>query len=174
MISETALRWGGGGSIIRELSAYGAQRAREVGPENVFDFAIGSPSADPPPTLHAAVRRLMDFVPPAELHTYVPAPGIPAVRAKIADYLNRSFSMAYRPEDICLTDGASSALALLCRVLLAPGEEVIIPTPAFPEYWVYVEAMGATVKAVPCLAESFQLDLAALEAAVTERTALTS
>ena len=172
MISETALRWGGGGSIIRELSAYGAQRAREVGPENVFDFAIGSPSADPPPALHAAVRRLMDFVPPAELHTYVPAPGIPAVRAKIADYLNRSFSMAYRPEDICLTDGASSALALLCRVLLAPGEEVVIPTPAFPEYWVYAEAMGATVRAVPCLAESFQLDLAALEAAVTERTAL--
>ena len=132
MISETALRWGGGGSIIRELSAYGAQRAREVGPENVFDFAIGSPRAAPPAALHAAVRRLMDSVPPAELHTYVPAPGIPAVRAKIADYLTRSFSMAYRPEDICLTDGASSALALLCRVLLAPGEEVIIPAPASP------------------------------------------
>ena len=170
MISETALRWGGGGSIIRELSAHGARRAKEVGPENVFDFAIGSPSADPPAALHAAVRRLMDSVPPAELHTYVPAPGIPSVRARIADFLNTSFSMAYRPEDICLTDGASSALALVCRALLSPGEEVIIPTPAFPEYWVYVESVGAEVKAVPCLPDSFQLDLAALEAAVTERT----
>ena len=172
MISETALRWGGGGSIIRELSAHGARRAKEVGPENVFDFAIGSPSADPPAALHAAVRRLMDSVPPAELHTYVPAPGIPSVRARIADFLNTSFSMAYRPEDICLTDGASSALALVCRALLSPGEEVIIPTPAFPEYWVYVESVGAEVKAVPCLPDSFQLDLAALEAAVTEKTAL--
>ena len=172
MISETALRWGGGGSIIRELSAHGARRAKEVGPENVFDFAIGSPSADPPAALHAAVRRLMDSVPAAELHTYVPAPGIPSVRARIADFLNASFSMAYRPEDICLTDGASSALALVCRALLSPGEEVIIPTPAFPEYWVYVESVGAEVKAVPCLPDSFQLDLAALEAAVTEKTAL--
>ena len=143
-----------------------------MGPENVFDFAIGSPSADPPAALHAAVRRLMDSVPPAELHTYVPAPGIPSVRARIADFLNASFSMAYRPEDICLTDGASSALALVCRALLSPGEEVIIPTPAFPEYWVYVESVGAEVKAVPCLPDSFQLDLAALEAAVTEKTAL--
>ena len=172
MIPETVLRWGGGGSVIRELSAYGARRAREAGEENVFDFAIGSPSADPPAALHDAMRRLMETVPPAELHTYVPAPGLPPVRAKVADFLNASFSMAYRPEDICLTDGASSALALVARALLSPGEEVVIPTPAFPEYWVYAEAMGATVKAVPCLAESFQLDLAALEAAITPKTAL--
>ena len=172
MIPETVLRWGGGGSVIRELSAYAARRAREVGEENVFDFAIGSPSADPPAALHDAMRRLMETVPPAELHTYVPAPGLPPVRAKVADFLNASFSMAYRPEDICLTDGASSALALVARALLSPGEEVVIPTPAFPEYWVYVESVGGVVKPVPCLPESFQLDLAALEAAITPKTAL--
>ena len=172
MIPETVLRWGGGGSVIRELSAYGARRAREAGEENVFDFAIGSPSADPPAALHDAMRRLMETVPPAELHTYVPAPGLPPVRAKVAEFLNASFSMAYRPEDICLTDGASSALALVARALLSPGEEVVIPTPAFPEYWVYVESVGGVVKPVPCLPESFQLDLAALEAAITPKTAL--
>ena len=172
MIPETVLRWGGGGSVIRELSAYGARRAREAGEENVFDFAIGSPSADPPAALHDAMRRLMETVPPAELHTYVPAPGLPSVRAKVADFLNASFSMAYRPEDVCLTDGASSALALVARALLSPGEEVVIPTPAFPEYWVYVESVGGVVKPVPCLPESFRLDLAALEAAITPKTAL--
>ena len=172
MIPETVLRWGGGGSVIRELSAYGARRAREVGEENVFDFAIGSPSADPPAALHDAMRRLMETVPPAELHTYVPAPGLPSVRAKVADFLNAQFFMAYRPEDICLTDGASSALALVARALLSPGEEVVIPTPAFPEYWVYVESVGGAVKPVPCLPESFQLDLPALEAAITPKTAL--
>ena len=155
MIPETVLRWGGGGSVIRELSAYGARRAREVGEENVFDFAIGSPSADPPAALHDAMRRLMETVPPAELHTYVPAPGLPSVRAKVADFLNAQFFMDYRPEDICLTDGASSALALVTRALLSPGEEVVIPTPAFPEYWVYVESVGGVVKPVPCLPESF-------------------
>ena len=172
MIPETVLRWGGGGSVIRELSAYGARRAREVGEENVFDFAIGSPSADPPAALHDAMRRLMETVPPAELHTYVPAPGLPSVRAKVADFLNAQFFMDYRPEDICLTDGASSALALVTRALLSPGEEVVIPTPAFPEYWVYVESVGGVVKPVPCLPESFRLDLAALEAAITPKTVL--
>ena len=172
MIPETVLRWGGGGSVIRELSAYGARRAREVGEENVFDFAIGSPSADPPAALHDAMRRLMETVPPAELHTYVPAPGLPSVRAKVADFLNAQFFMAYRPEDICLTDGASSALALVARALLSPGEEVVIPTPAFPEYWVYMESVGGVVKPVPCLPESFRLDLAALEAAITPKTVL--
>ena len=172
MIPETVLRWGGGGSVIRELSAYGARRAREVGEENVFDFAIGSPSADPPAALHDAMRRLMETVPPAELHTYVPAPGLPSVRAKVADFLNAQFFMAYRPEDICLTDGASSALALVARALLSPGEEVVIPTPAVPEYWVYVESVGGVVKPVPCLPESFRLDLAALEAAITPKTVL--
>ena len=172
MIPETVLRWGGGGSVIRELSAYGARRAREAGEENVFDFAIGSPSADPPAALHDAMRRLMETVPPAELHTYVPAPGLPSVRAKVADFLNASFSMAYRPEDVCLTDGASSALALVARALLSPGEEIVIPTPAFPEYWVYVESVGGVVKPVPCLPESFRLDLAALEAAITPKTVL--
>ena len=172
MIPETVLRWGGGGSVIRELSAYGARRAREAGEENVFDFAIGSPSADPPAALHDAMRRLMETVPPAELHTYVPAPGLPSVRAKVADFLNAQFFMDYRPEDICLTDGASSALALVARALLSPGEEVVIPTPAFPEYWVYVESVGGVVKPVPCLPESFRLDLAALEAAITPKTVL--
>lgn len=172
MIPETVLRWGGGGSVIRELSAYAARRAREVGEENVFDFAIGSPSADPPAALHDAMRRLMETVPPAELHTYVPAPGLPSVRAKVADFLNAQFFMDYRPEDICLTDGASSALALVARALLSPGEEVVIPTPAFPEYWVYVESVGGVVKPVPCLPESFRLDLAALEAAITPKTVL--
>ena len=172
MYNAQAYELGANRSCIRELFEYGRRRAAVVGPENVFDFAIGSPSADPPAALHAAVRRLMDFVPPAELHTYVPAPGIPAVRARIADYLNRSFSMAYRPEDVCLTDGASSALALVARALLSPGEEVVIPTPAFPEYWVYVESVGGVVKPVPCLPESFRLDLAALEAAITPKTVL--
>ena len=156
----------------RNRSALGSRRAREVGEENVFDFAIGSPSADPPAALHDAMRRLMETVPPAELHTYVPAPGLPSVRAKVADFLNAQFFMDYRPEDICLTDGASSALALVARALLSPGEEVVIPTPAFPEYWVYVESVGGVVKPVPCLPESFRLDLAALEAAITPKTVL--
>ena len=172
MIPGSVLRWGQGGSSIRALSAYGASRAGEVGSENVFDFAIGSPSVDPPPELHAALRRLLDTVPASKLHGYAPASGLPAVRARTAEFLASRFAVPYAPEDVILTAGASAGLALLTRALLSPGEEVIIPTPAFPEYWVYVESVGAAVKPVPCRREDFQLDLPAMEAAVTPKTVL--
>ena len=172
MLPDGMLRWGGEGSAIRHLSAYGARRAGEVGAENVFDFAIGSPSAPPPEALSQALEELLSSVPPARLHAYAPAPGIPSVRAAVAEHLGHAFSVAYRPEDIAMTAGASAGLALLTAALLSPGEEVLIPTPAFPEYWVYVEAAGGRVRPVPCLDGSFRLDLAAMERAVTERTVL--
>ena len=48
MIPKKYVTWGSSGAVIRELAAYGAERAKVVGPENVYDFTIGSPSIEPP------------------------------------------------------------------------------------------------------------------------------
>ena len=48
MISKQMVAWGESGSSIREIAAYGERRAAEIGPENVYNFAIGNPSIDPP------------------------------------------------------------------------------------------------------------------------------
>ena len=48
MISKQMVAWGESGCSIREIAAYGERRAAEIGPENVYNFAIGNPSIDPP------------------------------------------------------------------------------------------------------------------------------
>ena len=122
--------------------------------------------------MHAAVERLLHTVPPTQLHAYAPAPGMVSVREKVAAYLTQTFGETYRAQDIYMTDGASSALAILTRALLCPGDEAIVLAPYFPEYAVYAEAAGGSVRVVPCKADTFALDLEALSAAVTEKTAL--
>lgn len=64
-------------------------------------------------------------------------------REKVAAYLTQTFGETYRAQDIYMTDGASSALAILTRALLCPGDEVIVLAPYFPEYAVYAEAAAA-------------------------------
>ena len=81
MISKQMIDWGESGCSIREIAAYGERRAAEIGPANVYNFAIGNPSIDPPDCVHAAVERLLRTVPPTQLHAYAPAPGMASVRA---------------------------------------------------------------------------------------------
>lgn len=64
MISKQMVAWGESGSSIREIAAYGERRAAEIGPENVYNFAIGNPSIDPPDCVQEAVERLLHTVPP--------------------------------------------------------------------------------------------------------------
>ena len=172
MIPERLVTWGSSGCSIREIAAYGEQRAAIVGPENVYNFTIGSPSIDPPPCVRQTIDRLMDTMPPTALHAYAPAQGLADVRRKMADYLNRTFSMDYRPQDVYMTDGASAALSILAHALLSPGDEAITLAPFFSEYRVFVEDAGGVLQVVPGLPGTFQPDLPAIEAAINEKTAV--
>ena len=83
MIPKKYVTWGSSGAVIRELAAYGAERAKVVGPENVYDFTIGSPSIEPPKKFFDVLDRLMKTVSPFELHTYAPASGLESVRTAV-------------------------------------------------------------------------------------------
>lgn len=172
MIPEKYIAWGNAGSTIRELAAYGAQRAKIVGRENVYDFTIGSPSIAPPKALLDTLERFCSSFDPTQLHTYAPAPGIESVREKIAQNLNKNFGSNYDSGDIYMTHGASSALALACAVLLSKGDEALVVAPYFPEYRIYIEQAGAVMTEVLCDLESFQMDIDAFAAKITEKTAL--
>ncbi len=172
MIPERLVTWGSSGCSIREIAAYGEQRAAIVGPENVYNFTIGSPSIDPPPCVRQTIDRLMDTMPPTALHAYAPAQGLADVRRKMADYLNRTFSMDYRPQDVYMTDGASAALSILAHALLSPGDEAVTLAPFFSEYRVFVEDAGGVLRVVPGLPGTFQPDPPAIEAAINEKTAV--
>ncbi len=125
MVSEKMVAWGSQGCVIRDLAAYGEQRAAVVGAENVFNFTIGNPSVPAPSCVRQTIEHLLQTVPAEQLHAYTAAPGLASVRAKMAAYLEKTFGVGYRAEDVYMTSGASSALAMLAYALLSPGDEVL-------------------------------------------------
>ena len=172
MLPKTILEYGREDNAIRETAAYAARRAAQIGAENVFNFTIGNPNVPAPEIVAQTLTRLIRTVPPQTLHAYTPAPGIPQVRQAVADDLNRRYCTDYTADDLYLTLGASAALAIACRATLLPGDEVIVFAPFFPEYVVFAEICGAKPVILKCREEDFQIDLAALEAAITDKTKL--
>ncbi|NLA82315.1 MAG: pyridoxal phosphate-dependent aminotransferase [Clostridiaceae bacterium] len=100
---------------------------------------------------------------------YTQTPGIPELRQAIVHKLASENKIDYRMDEIIVSTGAKYALTNTFQALLNPGHEVIIPTPCWVSYVEMVKLTGAVPVLVPVLADN-QLDLAALEAAVTDRT----
>lgn len=168
-INEKSYAFGAAKSSIREIAAYGAARKAEIGAENVFDFSIGNPSVPAPESVRAAIERCAQL-PPTELHGYTPAAGLPQARKAVADSLNRRFSTSYGLEDLYLTCGAAASISITLHALANPGDEVIVIAPYFPEYRVWIETAGATCVEVMADPETFQIDTAAVAAAITPAT----
>lgn len=169
-LSPTALRFGSEPNVIRAIADCAAARAAEIGPENVFNFSIGNPNVPAPQALTEALADILRTVPPERLHAYAPARGLPWVRRAVAEDLNRRYGTDYGENDLYLTAGASGALTMAFCGLLTPGDEVILFAPYYPEYKVYTEAFGGRAVVLKCREADFQIDLAALEAAITEKT----
>ena len=170
MIDQKLAAWGRSGNIIREIAEYGAEQAKIVGADHVYNFTIGSPSIDPPACVFETMDRLRATVPAWELHTYAPAAGLPDVREKAAAYLTRSFGIPYRKQDIIITCGTSTCLAVMTKVLLSAGGRAMTFTPYFMDYKYYAESVGSTLTECPTVPDTFQLDLDAAERALTPDT----
>ena len=93
MIDQKLVECGKSGNIIREIAEYGAEQAKIVGEDNVYNFTIGSPSIDPPQCVFDTMEKLRSSIPAWKLHTYAPAIGLPEVREKTAAYLRNSFGI---------------------------------------------------------------------------------
>lgn len=169
MINEQMYAYGVQKSSIREIAAWGAARAVRIGAENVFDFSLGNPSVPAPPQVNEAIVRAL-ALPPTELHGYTPAAGLPACREAVAASLNRRFGTGYGPGDVFMTVGAAASLSCTFKAVVNPGDEVVVISPYFPEYRVWIETSGATCVEVPADPETFDLDVDAIAAALTPRT----
>ena len=84
MIDQNLVKMGQSGNIIREIAEYGAEQAKIVGADHVYNFTIGSPSIDPPDCVFETMDKLRASVPASQLYTYAPAIGLPEVREKAA------------------------------------------------------------------------------------------
>ena len=168
MINEHYLNMLSNKSVIRTLSEYATARGKEVGYENVFDFSLGNPSVPAPQSFKDVSISLLETMEPLKLHGYSPTLGIPEVKEKVAASLNRRFGMNYTGNHIFATSGAAGALA---HALRAPGDEVLVFAPYFPEYNPYINDTGARIKVVPADLETFQINFAEAEKYLTENVA---
>ncbi|MGI5823886.1 MAG: aminotransferase class I/II-fold pyridoxal phosphate-dependent enzyme [Dethiobacteria bacterium] len=106
-------------------------------------------------------------------HTnYTPNSGLEELRQEISAYLSRRYGLEYDyTREIIVTVGASEAIDIALRVVLEPGDEVIIPEPSFVSYKPCAVMAGGVAKVVNTReSEQFKLMPAALEEAITPRT----
>ena len=171
MINEKMRALGAKRSVIRELFEYGKARKAEIGEENVFDFSLGNPSVAAPDEVNQEIIRMVSEESSILLHGYTSAQGDAGVRSAIADYINKTQGENVYADCLYMTVGAAAALTCSLTALVSPGEEVIVPSPYFPEYKVFIERCGGTLVDVPCKKDSFALDCEAIAAAINEKTA---
>jgi aspartate/methionine/tyrosine aminotransferase len=99
--------------------------------------------------------------------------GIPPLREAIAGYLSRLYARTVNPDRIYVTSGGMHALQIAITMIAGPGDEVIVPTPAWPNFIGALSVSGATPVEVAMgfdAADGWQLDLAKLEAAITPKS----
>jgi len=123
-----------------------------------YDFRYGRPSFGDFPhatwarllarRARAATVRDLDYGEPA---------GLPALRAAIAAYLARARAVDCRPEQVVVVHGAQQGLDLVARVLIDPGDRVLIEEPHYSGARRVLQAAGARLVAVPVDREGFDV-----------------
>ena len=98
--------------------------------------------------------------------------GIPELRQAIARYIERVYGRPADPERFFVTSGGMPALMMAVRMVAGAGDEIIIPTPAWPNFDGAITVAGARTVGVPMVlgAQGWTLDLDRLAAAITPRT----
>ena len=171
MVNEATLALGTQRSCIRELFEYGRQRAALVGAENVFDYSLGNPSIPAPAGVDEAIRQILSDTDSVQIHGYTSAIGDLQTRSAIAEDLNARYGVSVHPEELFIGCGAAPELVAVFQALAVPGAKILALAPYFPEYKPFVEQAGAAFGVVPADMPDFQINMTALESALTPDTA---
>jgi aspartate aminotransferase len=156
-------------SMIRKMFEEGGRLKQQYGADKVFDFSIGNPDLDPPPAFHQVFTELAQEDAKGS-HGYMPNAGYPEVRNALAEKASREQGTALDGSLIVMAVGAAGGLNVVCKTILNPGDEIIVSRPYFMEYRAYAANHGGRLVEVDAL-EDFNLDLSAIGAALTEKTA---
>jgi len=136
--------------------------------EDVISFTVGEPDFQTPAhVVDAAVKALQNGE-----HRYTPNAGILPLRQAIAKNYEQTQGVSYNPDgEVIVTAGGMEALFLAMRVLLDPGDEILLPDPCWTNYSRQLLLCNAKPAFVPVSAENdFQFTPEALEAAITPKT----
>jgi aspartate aminotransferase len=136
---------------------------------DVLDFSAGQPDFPTPDPVKRAGVAAID----GDQTRYTANPGLPELRGEIASYVRGNLGVEYAAQQILVSPGAKASLYFACMALVDPGDEVLLPSPYWVSYPEQIRLAGGEPVAVPCAEEDgFRVDVAALEAARTDRTRL--
>jgi aspartate aminotransferase len=144
-------------------------KALKAAGREIIDLGAGEPDFDTPAFIKLAAQRAID----AGATKYTAVDGILPLRQAIAAEANRVWkgSDTVTAADVVVSTGSKQSLFNACFTLFGPGDEVLIPTPAWTSYYEMVSLARAT--AVPVMGDpehGFKVTVAMLEAAATPRT----
>ncbi len=151
-------------SPIRKLVPL-ANAAKERGIK-VYHLNIGQPDIPTPEIGLDAVRNL-----DRKVLEYSPSEGLMSLRRKLRDYYKR-FNIDVEVDDIIVTTGGSEAVLFAFMATLDPGDEIIVPEPAYANYMAFAISAGAKIVTVPSTIETgFELPpVEKFEELITPRT----
>ncbi len=170
ILSSQVQEYTASSSMIRKMFETGIELKKKYGQDNVYDFSLGNPDLPPPAGVGKALTELAENAGKPFAFGYMPNAGALSVRQALAGRLRDEQKSDVTAEHLVLTVGAAGGMNAFFRAVLNPGDEVICPAPYFVEYGFYVQNFGGKLCPVPAKPETFDLDLSAIEAAITPAT----
>lgn len=134
---------------------------------DVINLSVGEPDFNTPDHIKEAAKRAID----ENFTFYTAVPGYLSLRKAIADKLKNENGLDYAPEQIVVSGGAKQSLCNVILSVINPGDEVVIPTPAWVSYVEMVKLAEGTNVLVPAsIEQDFKVTPEQLEAAITPKT----
>ena len=109
----------------------------------VYRLNIGQPDLPTPPQAFEALKHI-----DRDVLEYSPSDGLPSLRAKLKEYYHR-FNIDVDVDDIIVTSGGSEAVLFSFMACLDPGDEIIVPEPAYANYMAFAISAGAKIVSIP-------------------------
>ena len=109
----------------------------------VYRLNIGQPDLPTPPQAFEALRAI-----DREVLEYSPSEGLLSLRRKLREYYHR-FNIEVDTDDIIVTSGGSEAVLFAFMACLDPGDEIIVPEPAYANYMAFAISAGAKIVTIP-------------------------
>lgn len=137
-------------------------------PSPLLDLCQAVPNYPPAPEL---ITHLQQVIEDPATYRYSPDEGLSGVRTELVNWYQRHYHGLLEPDQVCLTIGASQAfwLAMLC--LFRPGDEVIVPLPAYFDHLMALESYGINPVYIPFDPDHHGLpDLSVIEQKMTDKT----
>ena len=132
----------------------------------VYRLNIGQPDLPTPPEAFEALRHI-----DRKILEYSPSDGMLSLREKLRGYYSR-FNIEVDADDIIITSGGSEAVLFAFMACLDPGDEIIVPEPAYANYMAFAISAGAKIVTIPSsIDDGFRLPpMEKFEELITPRT----